>query len=96
GAYLMMMAFFYVLPGYTNVFQSFYRGCGKMYTTMLGTTIQITVRTIFTYILAPVVGIKGVAVASALGWALMLLFEIPYYFVTCRKRGFPRKERAEA
>ena len=29
----------------------------------------------------------ALGVAFACGWSLMLLFEIPYYFHTCRKRG---------
>ena len=84
--YLSYMAFFYILPSLTNGFQGFYRGMGKMKTTVLGTFIQTTVRTLFTYILAPAVGIKGIAFSCAFGWTLMLLFEIPYYFVTVKKR----------
>lgn len=82
--YLLLMALFYLWPAMTNGFQGFYRGMGKMYTTILGTTIQITLRTIFTYILAPSLGIVGIAYACAIGWSAMLLFEIPYYFITCK------------
>lgn len=85
--YLSYMAFFYVLPGLTNGFQGFYRGMGKMYATIVGTVIQISIRTVSTMILAPSVGIIGVAFACAAGWSVMLLYEIPYYLVTCKKRN---------
>ena len=87
SAYLLLMAGFYILPGMTNAFQGFYRGMGKMYTTILGTFIQISLRVIFTRLLAPSVGLPGIALASAVGWSAMLLFEIPYYFRTCRQNG---------
>ena len=84
--YLSYMAFFYILPSLTNGFQGFYRGMGKMKTTVLGTFIQTSIRTLCTYILAPLMGIKGIAFSCAFGWTLMLIFEIPYYFMRVKKR----------
>ena len=26
------------------------------------------------------------------GWTTMMLFEVPYYFITCKKQGLPREE----
>ena len=78
--YLGTMAFFYIFPAFTNGFQGFYRGMGMMKMTLLGTFIQTTLRVIFTWILAPRMGIYGVAIACACGWSVMLLVEIPYYF----------------
>lgn len=78
--YLGLMAVLYLFPAFTNGFQGLYRGMGKMYTTILGTAIQISVRTAVTYLLAPQMGIVGIAYACAAGWTLMLLFEVPYYF----------------
>lgn len=87
--YLMYMSFFYLWPALTNGFQGFFRGMGKMYTTIIGTTIQISFRTLCTYLLAPRLGIVGITFSCVIGWTIMLLFEIPYYFVTCRKKGLP-------
>ena len=84
--YLSYMAVFYLLPAMTNGVQGFFRGMGKMYTTMAATFLQASVRTLFTYLLAPHLGITGIAFSCAIGWSLMLLFEVPYYFYTCRKR----------
>ena len=90
--YLAYMAIFYLWPAMTNGMQGFYRGLGKMYTTMLGTFIQASIRTICTYLLAPHMGITGIAFSCAIGWTAMLLFEVPYYFVTCRKQALPKSE----
>ena len=86
----MYMAIFYLWPAMTNGFQGFYRGMGKMYTTIIGTTLQISIRTIVTYLLAPRMGIVGIAIACAIGWSAMLIFEIPYYFITIRKQSLPK------
>ncbi len=88
--YLGYMAIFYIFPGLTNGFQGFYRGMGKMYTTMAGTFIQASIRAAATCLLAPKFGITGVAFACAIGWSCMLLFEIPYYFITCKNRGLEK------
>lgn len=36
-------------------------------------------------VLAPRVGLPGIAFACAFGWCVMLAFEVPYYFWTCRE-----------
>lgn len=90
--YLGYMALFYLFPGLTNGFQGFYRGMGKMYTTMLGTFIQASIRTICTFWLAPRYGIVGIAFSCAIGWSAMLLFEIPYYFYTCKKQSITGRQ----
>ena len=69
-----------MFPAFKNGFQGFFRVMGKMGTTICGTVIQISVRTVCTYLLAPVMGIVGIAFSCAIGWSVMLLFEVPYYF----------------
>lgn len=85
--YLGLMAFFYIFPALTNGFQGFYRGMGKLPTTVVGTFLQASIRTAVTCLLAPRLGITGIAWACATGWTVMLLFEVPYYFITCRQKG---------
>ena len=67
-------------------------GTGKMYTTIIGTAMQVSIRVVFTVLLVPHMGMAGVAFACAIGWSLMLLFEIPYYFYTCKKKGIPSQD----
>ena len=81
------MAVFYALPALTNGFQGFYRGMGKMTTTLIGTCMQAGLRAAAAAVLAPRVGLQGIAFACAFGWCVMLAFEVPYYFWTCKKKG---------
>lgn len=83
--YLGMMAFFYILPAFTNGMQGYFRGTGNMGMTLAGTVTQITVRVILVYILTPKIGLAGVAYACAAGWSAMMLLQISCYFVLRRK-----------
>lgn len=78
--YLLLMALFYFLPAMTNGVQGFFRGVGWLKITLLGTFIQAGLRTVFTFILAPSLGINGIIYASTIGWFIMLLVEIPLSF----------------
>lgn len=78
--YLGLMAFFYLLPAFTNALQGFFRGMGNMKITLVSTIIQISFRVIFVYILVPYIGLVSVAYASLIGWLFMLAYEVPYYF----------------
>lgn len=88
--YLGWMALFYLFPAMTNGMQGFYRGMGKMYTTVIGTFLQAATRAACAALLAPKFGIVGIAFSCAIGWSLMLLFEVPYYIYTCRKKRLGR------
>lgn len=83
--YLALMAIFYVMPAFTNGIQGFFRGMGNMSITLIGTIVQTSLRVIFSYILTPIVGISGVVYACAIGWGVMLIVEIPYYFWFMKK-----------
>ncbi len=85
--YLSMMAMFYLFPAFTNGMQGFFRGMGNMNITLIGTIVQTGLRVIFVYLLAPTLGIQGVAYACAIGWSVMLAVEIPYYFWFKKHRG---------
>ncbi|MBQ9824612.1 MAG: MATE family efflux transporter [Solobacterium sp.] len=77
-AYLSVMVFLYVMPGLTNGFQGYCRGAGRIPVTIFCTFIQISLRTIGTYLLASKTGIRGIAFATGIGWIAMLGFEVPY------------------
>lgn len=86
--YLQAMAFFYLLPAFTNGVQGFFRGYGRMKVTLLATFIQISLRALMTNILAPRIGIYGISFACVVGWTCMLLYEVPYYFHEKKKGAF--------
>lgn len=88
--YLTWMALFYIFPAMNNGLQGFYRGMGKMYTTMVNTFLQASIRTLCTFLLAPRFDITGIAFSCAIGWSAMFLCACPYYFLTCRRRSLPR------
>lgn len=90
--YLTAMGVLYILPAMTNGVQGFFRGCGRMKLTLLCTFIQVFFRVSVTYLLAPRMGIVGVAVACCVGWVFMLAFEGSCYFHN--KARWDREERA--
>lgn len=73
--YLTAMGVLYILPAMTNGVQGFFRGCGRMKLTLLCTFIQVFFRVSGTYLLAPRMGIVGIAVACCVGWVAMLGYE---------------------
>lgn len=83
--YLSYMAFFYILPGMTNGLQGFFRGMGEMKTTLAGTFIQISIRTLIVWLLVPRVGLTGAAWACAIGWSFMLLYAYMRYRKVARR-----------
>lgn len=83
--YIGLMAFLYILPALTNGIQGFMRGIRKMKVTLICTTIQASMRVVFVYLLISKLSILSVAVASAIGWILMLLVEVPIYL--CYKKN---------
>lgn len=91
--YLSLMAFFYLMPALTNGIQGFFRGMGNMSVTLVSTIIQISVRVLFVWLLVPVMGMKGVAFACLIGWACMLLAEVPYYFWFVKRNELLREKK---
>jgi Na+-driven multidrug efflux pump len=56
---------------------------------LIGVLPSMALRALATCYLAPRMGISGVAFACVIGWSVMLLFEVPYYFYTCKKQLIP-------
>lgn len=84
-SYLSVKAFTIILPCVTNAMQGFMRGMGNMTITLISTILQISIRTVFVYLLVPRIGITGEAYACAIGWICMVLFEYSYYFLVRKK-----------
>lgn len=75
--YLQMMAFFYLLPSWTNGIQGYFRGMSDLKVTLISTFVQIVGRVVFAYLLAPRLGIVGIALSCLIGWIVMLAYEVP-------------------
>ena len=75
--YLHLMAFFYILPAWTNGIQGYFRGMGQLKVTLISTFSQMVGRVTFAYLLAPRLGIVGIALSCFAGWVIMLAYEVP-------------------
>ena len=75
--YLHLMAIFYILPAWTNGIQGYFRGMGQLKVTLISTFSQMVGRVTFAYLLAPRLGIVGIALSCFAGWVIMLAYEVP-------------------
>lgn len=71
--YLTLMAFIYILPGFTNGIQGFFRGMEEMSASLVFSVIQISIRAAVIWVLVPKIGLTGAAWGCALGWSAMLV-----------------------
>ena len=79
------MAFFYLLPAFTNWLQGYFRGMGNMKVTFYSTSIQMFFRVVFAYMFIRFVGFTGIAYACFGGWIAMILYEVPVYLKSRNK-----------
>lgn len=67
-SYLRSIALFYVIAGTTSCFQGYFRGIGRLTTTLAASATQITLRVVITWLAAPAYGIQSIAFATGIGW----------------------------
>lgn len=72
--YLQIIGRFYFLAFVGQSFVGWYRGAGRMTVTFIGTTLQIIIRIVGTYLLVWIMGLNAVALATGLGWVAIVLF----------------------
>lgn len=77
--YLRLIALMYILPGFTNGIQGFFRGIGDMRVTLYSTFMNMLGRVVAVGILLRLcnLGFGSLAWANMIGWIVMLLFEVP-------------------
>lgn len=77
--YLHLIAFMYILPGFTNGIQGFFRGIGDMKVTLYSTFMNMLGRVVAVIIMLQIfkMGFGSLAWANFAGWIVMLLFEVP-------------------
>ena len=90
-AYMQALCFFYIFSYIGSSFVGFYRGTGRINIPFIGTTLQISVRVILSYWLAPLLGLKAVGLATGIGWISIVTFQL-LVFSSIRKRE--RREEA--
>ena len=94
-SYLRLMGYFYFLSFIGHSFVGHYRGIGRMNITFFGTTLQIVVRVVCTYLLVDLLGLDAVALATGLGWVVIVLFHSSVYLLECRGIGYRLPETEE-
>ena len=81
---MTVIAVFYVLCFVGNTFVGLYRGIGMVRVPVLGTILQITIRVILSYLLINTMGLAAIALATGVGWAAVVSYQIILYRVKVR------------
>ena len=80
-SYLQVISWFYYLSFLGHAFVGWFRGNGRMNITFWGTTIQIAARVVGTYLLVDAMGLDAVALATGLGWVLIVAFHSTVFYL---------------
>lgn len=88
--YLRLISFMYLLPGFTNGIQGFFRGIGDLKITLYSTSMNMLGRVAAVFVMLRVfrMDFSSLAWANMAGWVLMLLFEVPLLIKSARDYGF--------
>ena len=84
--YLCQIALFYTLCFTGNTFVGFFRGVGQIYVPVTATILHISVRAICSYLWVGSLGLRGVALATGVGWMVMTCYQISTVLLL-RRRG---------
>lgn len=79
--YFRIISLFYIISLVGSIFVGHYRGTGHVNIPVIGTTLQITIRVILSYLLSRTMGIGGVALATGIGWVGIITFQISVFVI---------------
>lgn len=88
GSYLRLLGWFYFLSFVGHAYVGHFRGVGRMNITFWGTTTQIAVRVVGTYLLVNSMGLNATALATGVGWVVIVLFHTTCFLL---ERPFQKK-----
>lgn len=88
GSYLRLLGWFYFLSFVGHAYVGHFRGVGRMNITFWGTTTQIAVRVVGTYLLVDALGLNATALATGIGWVVIVIFHTICFLL---ERPFQRK-----
>lgn len=69
NAYLSFIAFFFVFIGFKAITDGVLRGAGDVLVFTLANLVNLGIRVVFAFTMAPVIGVKAVWIAVPMGWA---------------------------
>lgn len=73
--YIGTMAWFYIAAFLGEICQSFFRGIGRLQVTMVASLGQVALRVFLSWLLIPVMGVRGICLSIIVGWGLLVLIE---------------------
>lgn len=76
---MAVISVFYFLCFTGSSFVGFFRGIGRVEVPVIGTILQISIRVVMSYILIGFMGLKAVALATGIGWAAIVVYQIITY-----------------
>ena len=79
GGYLRLLGWFYFLSFTGHSYVGHFRGVGRMNITFWGTTTQIAVRVVGTYLLVDSMGLNATALATGIGWVVIVIFHTCFF-----------------
>ena len=84
SSYLRYLAPFYIFDYIGCIMSGYFKGIGRIHLSFFLTIGQVTIRVIFSYILADLLGLSGVALATGIGWSFAMIYVSINYIRTKR------------
>jgi len=90
--YLRWVAAFYTVCFIDCAFLGWNRGSGELRIFMSGTILQVVIRVVGSWLLAPVIGLTGVAVATGAGWTILAFYKAIAYHIMQKRAAVAGQE----
>ncbi len=74
--YMLVISLFYFLCFTGSTFVGLFRGIGRVEVPVIGTFIQMSIRVVLSYTLSGLLGLKAIALATGLGWSVIVMYQI--------------------
>ena len=84
--YLRLVSLFYVLCFIGSLFVGYFEGIGRISIPTIGSAAHLSLRVVLDRLLVGRMGLAGVALATALGWCLVVSFQLSVYRGVILKR----------
>lgn len=80
-SYLSTVGLFYFLSFTGHLFVGWFRGTGRMDITFWGTTLQVAIRVLGSYLLVGAMGLDAVALSTGAGWLVLIVFQLAMFTI---------------
>ena len=77
--YLRLVSLFYVLCFIGSLFVGYFEGIGRISIPTIGSAAHLSLRVVLAWLLVGRMGLAGVALATGLGWCLVVSFQLGVY-----------------